>query len=118
MSFRDVVAADNLSVFSNTGEFATLHTIIYDGKIYENAPCIISKLKAKDRVITTKDHAQGLFFVTVICHFSVGTLNGNIPEKGGKIGISDETGFVKYYYVAQAGCDMEMVRLELEAYDE
>ena len=56
--------------------------------------------------------------MTAICHFPLENLDGNIPEKGSKIGITDETDFMRYYYVAQSGCDMGMVRLELEVYDE
>ncbi len=118
MSFREMVAAENLNVFSNTDEFADLHTIVYDGETYEGVPCTISKLRAKDRVIPSKDHAQGLYLVTAVCHFPLESLDSNIPEKGSKIGITDETDFMRYYYVAQSGCDMGMVRLELEAYDE
>ena len=118
MSFRDMVAADNLNVFSNTDEFADPRTIRYDGETYNDVPCTISQLKAKDRVTPSKDHAQGLYLVTAICHFPLENLDGNIPEKGSKIGITDETDFMRYYYVAQSGCDMGMVRLELEVYDE
>lgn len=118
MSFRDMVAADNFKVFSNTSEFADLRIITYDGETYDNVPCTISQLKAKDRVIPTKDHAQGLYMVTAICHFPLESLDGNVPEKGSKIGITDDTDFLRYYYVAQSSCDMGMVRLELEAYDE
>ena len=113
-----MVAADNFKVFSNTSEFADLRIITYDGETYDNVPCTISQLKAKDRVIPTKDHAQGLYMVTAICHFPLESLDGNVPEKGSKIGITDDTDFLRYYYVAQSSCDMGMVRLELEAYDE
>ena len=118
MSFRDMVAADNLNVFCNTDEFADLHTITYDGVTYSEVPCTITQLKAKDRVVPAKDHAQGLYMVTAICQFPIEKLDGKIPEKGSKIGITDETDFLKYYYVAQSGCAIGMVRLELEAYDE
>ena len=118
MSFREMVEADNLSVFSNLTEFADSHTVIYDGERYEAVPCVISQLKSKDRPIAASDHAQGIYFVTAIVHFPLGSLEGNIPEKGSKIQIDDETGFLHTYYVAQSGCDLGMVRLELEAYDE
>ena len=42
MSFRDMVAADNLNVFSNTDEFADPRTIRYDGETYNDVPCTIS----------------------------------------------------------------------------
>lgn len=118
MSFRDTVHADNLSVFCNAAEFGDERTVLYDGEMYENVPSVMTQLKAKDRVIPSKDHAQGLFMVNAIFHFPVEKLGGNVPEKGCKIGISDDTGFIHFYYVAQSGCDLNMVRLELEAYDE
>lgn len=118
MSFKDMVEQDNHGVFMNQDEYADLHTIRYDGVKYTDVPCVISQLKAKDRNAPAVDHAQGLYLVTAICHFPLVKLNGVIPEKGGRIDISDETGFMKRYYVAQSGCDLGMVRLELEAYDE
>lgn len=118
MSFRDMVARDNLQVFSNVAEFATEHTIVYDGETYEGVPCVISQLKAKDRPQTSADHAQGLYSVTSVVHFAREMLGGFIPEKGSRIGITDEAGFLRDFYVAQSGCDLGMVRLELEAYDE
>lgn len=118
MSFRDMVESDNHAVFMNLDEYADRHTIRYDGETYENVPCVISQLKAQDRTIPTVDHAQGIYLVTAICHFPLSSLDNIIPEKGGRIDISDETGFLRRYYVAQSGCDLGMVRLELEAYDE
>lgn len=118
MSFREMVEADNLSVFSNLDEFAESRTIVYDGETYEEVPCVISQLKSKDRPVVAADHAQGIYFVTAIVHFSAVKLGGYVPEKGSRIKIDDDTGFYHSYYVAQAGCDHGMVRLELEAYDE
>lgn len=118
MGFREMVEEDNLAVFSNLEEFADPHTIIYDDERYEDVPCTITKLKAQDRATTQVDHMQGIYFVTSIVHFPLCKLNGIVPEKGRRIAISDETGFMRESYVAQSGCDMGMVRLELEAYDE
>ena len=118
MSFRDMVESDNSAVFMNLGEYADLHSVRYDGEMYRTVPCVISQLKAQDRTIPNADHAQGIYLVTAICHFPLASLNSIIPEKGGRIDISDESGFMKRYYVAQSGCDLGMVRLELEAYDE
>ena len=118
MNFKDMVAADNRRVFCNTDEFAELRTVEYDGEIYNKVPVVMTKLKEKDRTASSKDHAQGIYLVTAIVHFPVENLDGYIPEKGCKIGITDETDFMRYYYVAQSGCEHSMVRLELEAYDE
>lgn len=117
MSFRDMVAADNSKVFLNTLEFADPHTIVYDGVTYENIKCVITKMKEKDRTTTMRDHAQGLYLVSAVLHCAAADLNNIVPEKGGKIKVSDGA-FLPTYYVAQSGCDMGMIRLELEAIDE
>lgn len=118
MSFRDGVERDNLAVFSNQGEYADARRVVYDGKQYDDVPVTMTQLKAKDRPVTVRDHAQGIYLVTAIAHFPRVKLGGKVPEKGTRIRISDETGFLRDYYVAQSGCSMGMVRLELEGFDE
>ena len=118
MSFRDMVEQDNHTVFSNTSEYADLRTVWYDGDKYEEVPVTMTQLKEQDRTVSTRDHAQGIYLVTAIVHFPKDKLGGRIPEKGAKISISDDEDFARQYYVAQSGCDLGMVRLELEAYDE
>lgn len=118
MSFKEMVAADNSRVFCNTDEFAELRKVCYDGDVYKDVPVVMTKLKEKDRSVSSKDHAQGIYLVTAIVHFPVENLYGHVPEKGQLITISDDTGFDREYYVAQSGCEGKMVRLELEAYDE
>lgn len=118
MSFKDMVAADNSKVFCNTDEFAELRKIHYDGDVYVDVPVVMTKLKEKDRSVSSKDHAQGIYLVTAIVHFPVENLDDHVPEKGTRISISDDSGFDREYYVAQSGCEGKMVRLELEAYDE
>ena len=118
MTFREMVEQDNLSTFSNLDEFAESKTIVYDGKTYTDVPCTMTQLKAQDRPVSMRDHGQGIYLVTSIVHFPRAKLDGVIPEKGGKIQISDDTGFLHDFYVAQSGCDMGMVRLELEGFDE
>ena len=44
MSFKDMVAADNTSVFMNLEEFAETHDIRYDGVTYCDVSCTITKL--------------------------------------------------------------------------
>lgn len=117
MSFKDMVAADNVNVFLDTDFFGETHTIKYDGTTYEDVKCVLTQLKEQDRSTTMRDHAQGIYLVTAILHCNVADLNGTVPEKGGKIFISDGR-FMRQYFVAQSGCDMGMVRLELEGLDE
>lgn len=118
MSFKDMVAADNSRVFMNLDEFAETHDIQYDGETYEDVSCVITKLKEKDRNAAVKDHAQGIYLVNAIFHCPLESLGGNIPERGCKIRISDGEDFWRDFYVAQSGCDLGMIRLELEALDE
>ena len=118
MSFRDMVLQDNEDVFCNVEEFGDPRTIVYDGVEYKDVPCVLSKLKEKDRQPHAKDHAQGIYEVTATVHFPAEKLGGFVPEKGCKISISDDDDFLRQYYVAQSGNDHGMVRLELEAYDE
>lgn len=120
MSFREMVAKDNVGVFMNQDEFAEQHTVIYDGVTYTDISCVISQLKEQDRSSSAvRDHSQGLYLVTSIFHCPMEALGGHVPEKGTKIKISDgDNGFMREFYVAQSGCDLGMIRLELEAIDE
>ena len=117
MSFKDMVAADNTSVFMNLEEFAETHDIRYDGVTYCDVSCTITKLKEQNRPTKMRDHGQGIYLVSAIFHCPLESLDGNIPEKGTLFSISDES-FMKDYYVAESGCAMGMIRLELEARDE
>lgn len=117
MTFNDMVAGDNVDVFMNADEFAEVHDIEYDGETYENVTCVITQLKEQERSTTMRDHGQGIYRVTAIFHCPIADIGGKVPEKGIRIGISDDD-FMRYYYIAQSGCDLDMVRLELEALDE
>ena len=115
--FHDMAAAD-LAVFFNADEFASMRTIIYDEITYRDVRCILTKVKETERPVKVSDHAQGLHLVSTVLHYPVSELEGNVPETGRKIRISDDTGFLHDYYVIQAECAMGKVRAELEAYDE
>lgn len=117
MGFKEMVAADNVHVFMNENTFAEQHDVWYEGETYKEISCVITQLKEKDRTTTMRDHAQGIYLVTSIFHCPAESLGGNVPEKGSKIKISDGH-FMREFYVAQSGCDLGMIRLELEALDE
>ena len=117
MSFKDMVAADNTSVFMNLEEFAETHDIRYDGVTYHDVSCTITKLKEQNRPTKMRDPGQGIYLVSAIFHCPLESLDGNIPEKGTLFSVSDES-FMKDYYVAESSCAMGMIRLELEARDE
>lgn len=117
--FKDMVASDNKKVFLNDDEHAELHTVIYDGTIYKDIPVVLSGLKEKDRrqLVTSSDHAQGLYLVTSVMHCAASDLGGIVPEKGMKIKINDGD-FFREFYVATSVNEVGMIRLELEAIDE
>lgn len=126
--FKDMVAADNQNVFLNAAEFAEPRTVIYDGVTYDGEehkgiPVVLSGLKEKDRrqLVTSSDHAQGLYLVSTVLHCAVADLGGKQPEKGQRIKINDEEGgggFFREFHVASSVCELGMLRVELEAIDE
>ncbi len=115
--FKEMVDADNKNVFLNASEFAELHTVIYDGKTYEDIPIVLSGLKEKDRRQLVSDHVQGLYLVSSVMHCAVSDLGGVVPEKGTRIKINDGD-FFREFYVASSVCEVGMLRVELEAIDE
>ncbi len=117
-AFKDMVARDNLNVFLNTDEFADLRTIVYDGVEYKDIPVVINGNVEKDRSQGTSDHMQGLYLVSKILHCAKEHLGGNQPEKGSRIWVSDEDGYLNDYYVAQSDSESGMLRIELEAVSE
>lgn len=119
MSFKEMVAADNGNVFINSAEFADLHNVVYDGVTYEDIPLVLTGIKEQDRrqLVTTSDHAQGLYLVSSVMHCAASDLGGVVPEKGMKIKINDGD-FFHEFYVASSVNELGMVRAELEAIDE
>lgn len=121
MSFKDTVVSDIHAIFLNDAEFADRRTVVYDGEAYEDIPVVLTNIKEKDRRILNSDHAQGLYLVSAVMHCARSDLGGNIPEKGSRLKINDEEGgggFFRDFYVAQAGVEMGMLRIELEGIDE
>ena len=119
--FKDMVAADNQSVFLNLSEFAEKRTIKYDGEVYEDIPIVLTGMKEKDRRQLMRDHAQGLYLVSSVLHCAMSDLGGKQPEKGTRIKINDREGgggFFREFYVAASVCEIGMLRVELEAIDE
>lgn len=121
MSFKDMVVADNRSVFLNENEFAERRSVEYNGVTYQDIPIVLTGLKEKDRRALVHDHAQGLYQVTSVLHCALSDLGDRMPEKRQRIKINDEEGgggFFYEFYVASAVCEMGMLRVELEAIDE
>ena len=119
-AFKDMVAADNIRVFLNENEFADRRTVIYDDEVYSDINVVITGLKEQDRKQVADDHVQGIYNVSAIMHLAICDLNGNQPEKGKRIKISDDTNrqFFREFYIASSVCEIGMLRIELEAIDE
>lgn len=118
--FKAMVKADLKSVFLNEKEFAELHTIVYDGKTYEDIPVVVTGIKEQERKLLVSDHGgkvRGLYLVTTVVHVSLDDMNGVIPEKGMRFKIN-EGSFFREYRVGSSNCDAGMLRIELEAIDE
>ena len=116
MSFKEQLAKDR-AVFLNTDEFGDKHDIEYDGKLYEDVSCTITRPKEIDRDPPTKDHAQGVFKRTNRFHCAPDAFDGVIPEQGTRIKIS-YGGFWREFYIIKSGDDPGMINLDLEAFDE
>lgn len=121
MSFKESVEDDIKSVFLNTDEFAETHTVLYDGEEYADIPVVLTKTKENERPAVISD-VQGIHLVTAVAHIARSDLGGVIPEQKRHIEISDGCAlgrtFYQKYRIITSDCEMEMLRLELGAYDE
>lgn len=116
-----MLAADNKRVFLNTGEFASLRTIIYDGQSFVNIPVVLSGLREDERQQKAADHAQGLFLVKTLLQCALADLEGRQPQKGARLQINNQEGgggFFREFYIKEAVCEFGMLRLELEDMNE
>lgn len=122
MRFKDMIGEDIANVFLNTDEFAEIRTVKYNGKVYEDIPIVLTKAKEMKRPVTVNDHAEGIHKVTATVHISLSDLNGVIPEQKQAICINDGealgTSFFRSYNILTSDCEMGMLVLELEAFDE
>lgn len=122
MSFKDMVAADNKSVFLNISEFAEIHTVKYDGETYADIPVLLTKTKERKRPVTITDHMEGIHKVAAVAHITLSDLGGVVPEQKQNIYIDDGMAmgstFFRQYTIITSDCEMGMLNLELEAFDE
>ena len=85
-------------------------------------PLVLTMAKEIKRPVTVNDHAEGIHKVTVTAHISLSDLNGVIPEQKQVISIDDGEAlgkpFFRRYTILTSDCEMRMVVLELEAFDE
>ena len=119
MSFRDMVAADIHDVFLDPEYFGTVHTVEYDGNVYEEVPLVIRDIKELERSQLQNDHAQGLYQTTTIMHAALKDIGGVQPEEGQRMSVSDKvTGFMREFYIRQSYVEMGMCHISLQAIDE
>lgn len=127
MSFKEMIEADNHGVFLNSAEFAEKHIVKYDGEMYcgddgSGISVLLIKTKELKRPITVSNNMQGIHIVTATAYMSLADLGGNQPEQKRVIYISDGEALGETYYrgyrIVTSDCEMGMVSLELEAYDE
>lgn len=123
MSFKEMVEADNRSVFLNANEFAEQHTIVYDGRTYSDIPVLLTKIRESERPVHVgADRVDGIYLASAIAHIALSDMNGIVPEQDQDIQIDDGIAlghpFYRKYRVVTSDCEMGMICLELEAYDE
>lgn len=119
--FKDMVAQDIHGVFLNVEEFAQIRTIRYDGQEYQDIPIVLSDRKEEARKQLQSDHVQGLYQVSAVLHCARSDLGGKQPEQGARLSVNNREGgggYFRSFYVAASGCEMGMLRVELEAIDE
>ena len=127
MDFKAMVEADNKGVFLNAMEFAENHIVKYDGAIYDGEegagiPVLLTKVKEMKRPAVASNNMQGVHLVTATAHIALSDLDGIVPEQKQDISISDGTAlgepFFQRYKIVTSDCEMGMIVIELEAYDE
>lgn len=119
--FQETVARDVHGVFLNVEEFAQIRTIRYDGQEYQDIPIVLSDRTEEARRQLQSDHVQGLYRVSAVLYCARSDLGGNQPEQGARLSVNDREGgggYFRSFYVAASGCEMGMLRVELEAMDE
>lgn len=125
MSFKEMVEANNKSVFLNLDQFADKHIIKYDGETYagengEGIPILLTKVKEMKRPVVVS--MQGVHLATAVAHIALSDLDGIVPEQKQDILIDDGEAlgsrFFRRYRILTSDCEMGMIILELEAFDE
>ena len=123
MNFKDVIARDIHNVFLNTEEFASEYTVQYDGKTYAKVLASLQNQEAGEREQLTargfgrggSDGAPGLYRKSFVLYCAFSDLGGKEPKPGKTLLISDGSPLPRKFLIAAAGCEMGMLRLELEA---
>jgi len=115
LSFKEAVANDVHGVFLNTEEFAGLHTIKYDGKVYEDIPVSLQDVEQTERQQVKDDHLPGIFRTKATLYCALEDIGGKVPEQGKWLEINNGKNkrFFNRYQVGSSGVEMGVVRIDL-----
>ena len=114
MDFKAQILED-LKVFHNPGEFATMTNIWYGGRCYK-VPVVVDHETARDRKTLAGDHAEGINFAEALLYISFDDL-GFMPKKGHMIEI-EEAGAANEYEITKADYEDGEIVLEVGAFTE
>ncbi len=115
LTFKEAVVRDVRGVFLNLEEFAGLHTIKYDGKVYADIPISLQDVEQAERQQMKDDHLPGIFKAKAVLYCAREDIGGKVPEQGTWLEINDGKNpkFFNRYQVGSSGVEMGMVRVEL-----
>lgn len=115
LTFKGAIAHDVQGVFLNQGEFADLHTIKYNGNVYEDIPISLQDVEQTERQQMKDDHLPGIFKAKAVLYCAREDIGGKLPEQGKWLEINDGKNprFFNKYQVGSSGEEMGMARIEL-----
>ena len=125
-SFKDSVERDIDMVFLNLDEFAQLHTIVCEGVVYQNIPCIVIQPMEKRRTTTevgftsvSSYRAGGMYKQAMTLHYRRSDLP-TVPEQNTLIKVDEapDGAYLKDWRVREVRVSAGMVRLQLESISE
>ncbi|WP_409969611.1 hypothetical protein RFF05_06775 [Bengtsoniella intestinalis] len=119
-NFLDMVAADNVRVFTNEAELGSKQTIICNGKEYADLTVTLTQPAQSQREALSDDHIQGIYKISAILNIIKRDLDV-VPEQGSKLKIKRKRQFGDFFetfYVVTVRDEFGLLRLELEALDE
>lgn len=114
MDFKAQIIED-LKTFHNSGEFAEMMCIWYDGKRYE-VPAVLDHLTGTDRRQSGGDNAEGIYRAEAMLYLSYADM-GIVPQKGHEIEI-EQAGAINYYMIEKSSYEDGEIVLELGAFTE
>lgn len=114
MDFKTQLLND-LKVFHDPKEFATITNIWYNGINY-TLPILIDHETIKGRKTLINDHGEGVNLAEALAYISFNDF-GIIPQKGNTIEI-EESGVINIYEIIEIHYEDGEIVLEMEAFME